>query len=40
MNGNLLVTGSLNIVDILKDLKITNYIIADEIYAIYLSDKN
>jgi hypothetical protein len=39
MKGNLLVTGSLNILGILKDLSVTNFVTADELYLLYLSEK-
>lgn len=38
--GNLLVSGSLNIISILEDLKISNFITADEMYAIYFNNNN
>lgn len=38
-SGNLLVSGSLSIGSILEDLKVSNYITADEIYAIYFHDQ-
>jgi hypothetical protein len=35
MKGILLVTGSLEITDILHDLNINNYVTADELYTIF-----
>ena len=34
--GNLLITGSLNVKEIVDSLDITNYITADEFYGIYM----
>lgn len=38
--GNILISGSLNIISILEDLKISNFITADELYAIYFNNKS
>lgn len=35
MPGNILISGTLDVLSILKDLKISNFITADEIHAIY-----
>ena len=38
MPGNLLISGSLSVISIMDDLKINNFITADELYAIYFQE--
>lgn len=38
MPGNLLISGTLNVLSILEDLKITNFITANEMYSIYFTE--
>ena len=36
MQGNLLITGSLNVKGIVEDLEIKNYVTADELFQIFI----